>query len=92
MMRKIPLLLTISFPGAAGMAVFGYYALQDWGQLQQDNTTYKTIAETSTDLAVLFKANAAQMTQRINLFADGTWFLLSAIFTSIGLHGFLTSK
>lgn len=54
------------------MAVFGYYALQDWRQLQQDYLAYKTVAETSTDLAVLFKANAGQMTQRINLFADGT--------------------
>ncbi|PZO20958.1 MAG: hypothetical protein DCF25_05790 [Leptolyngbya foveolarum] len=90
-MRKILLLLVISLPGAAGMAVFGYYALSDWGQLQ-DYLAYKTVAETSTDLAVLFKANAGQMTQRINLFADGTWFLLSSIFTSIGLHGFLVSK
>lgn len=71
-MRKILLLLVISLPGAADMAVFGYYALQDWRQLQQDYLAYKTVAETSTDLAVLFKANAGQMTQRINLFADGT--------------------
>ena len=91
-MKRILLLLIVSLPGTAGMAVFGYYALSDWGQLQQDYLAYKSLAETSTDLAALFKANAGQMTQRINLFADGTWFLLSAIFTSIGLHGFLVSK
>ena len=68
------------------------YALQDWGQLQPDYLAYQAIAPTSSDLSALFKANAAQMTQRINLFADGTWFLLSAIFTAIGLHGFLTSQ
>ena len=91
-MKRFFLLLVVSLPGAAGMAVFGYYALSDWGQLQQDYLNYQAIAATSTDLAALFKGNAAQMTQRINLFADGTWFLLSAIFTSVGLHGFLASK
>ena len=67
-MRKISLLLIISLPEAAGMSVFGYYALSDWGQLQQDYLTYKAVAETSTDLAALFKANAGQMTQRSLLF------------------------
>lgn len=81
------LLLLIVVPGVAGMAIFGYYALSDWGQLQQDYLAYQATAANSTDLAVLFKGNAAQMTQRINLFADGTWFLLSGIFAAIGLHG-----
>jgi hypothetical protein len=42
-------------------------------------------------MPTLFKANAAQMTQRINLFADGTWTLLSGILAAIGLHGWLIS-
>lgn len=83
------LLFLVVIPGIAGMTIFGYYALSDWGQLQQDYIAYQTTAATSTDLVILFKGNAAQMTQRINLFADGTWFLLSAIFAAIGLHGFL---
>ena len=92
-MTKIVLLLAlVVIPGVAGMSIFGYYALQDWGQLQQDYVAYQAIAATSSDLSALFKANAGQMTQRINLFADGTWFLLSAIFTAIGLRGSLTAK
>ena len=91
-MKKILLLLLIVVPGCGGIAVFGYFALQDWGQLQQDYLAYKDIASTSSDLATLFKANSGQMTQRINLFADGTWFLLSSLIAAIGLHGFLTAK
>jgi hypothetical protein len=84
-MKRSLLPLLIMIPGISGMIVFGHYALQDWAQLQQDYSAYKSLAATSSDLAALFKANAAQSIQRINLFADGTWFLLTAIITSIGL-------
>jgi hypothetical protein len=84
-MKRSLLPFLIIIPGVAGMSVFGYYALQDWGQLQQDYVAYQALAATSSDLAALFKAHAAQNIQRINLFADGTWFLLTAIFTAIGI-------
>jgi hypothetical protein len=84
-MKRNLLPLLIIIPGIAGMIVFGHYALQDWAQLQQAYAAYKSLADTSSDLAALFKANAAQSIQRINLFADGTWFLLTAIITAIGL-------
>ncbi|MBE9063625.1 hypothetical protein [cf. Phormidesmis sp. LEGE 11477] len=93
MIKKTLLLSLIVIPGIAGMAIFGYYALQDWGQLQLDYKAYQAVTKIGTiGIETIFKANAAQMIQRINLFADGTWFLLSAIFSSIGLHGFLTSN
>jgi hypothetical protein len=90
-MKKKFLFLLIIVPGIAGIIVFGFFALQDWGQLQAVYSIQKKVAATSSDLPTLFKANASQMIQRINLFADGTWTLLSAILAGIGLHGFLTS-
>ncbi|NJM76343.1 MAG: hypothetical protein HC852_11835 [Acaryochloridaceae cyanobacterium RU_4_10] len=90
-MKKKFLFFLIIVPGIGGIVVFGSSALQDWGQLQEVYSNYKKVAATSSDLSILFKANASQMIQRINLFADGTWTLLSAILAGIGLHGFLTS-
>ncbi len=87
-MRLALLLLLTVVPGVAGVAIFGYYALQDWGKLLIDYTAYKQVAQSSTDLTVIVKADAAQNIHRINLFADGVWTLLSAILGAIGLHGF----
>ncbi|PZD74916.1 hypothetical protein C1752_00641 [Acaryochloris thomasi RCC1774] len=89
-MKKVLLALLLIVPGIAGMAVFGHYALQDWDQLQQDYAEFKRVVVATSDLSTLFKANAAQTTQRINLFADGTWTLLSSLLAAIGLHGLLT--
>lgn len=88
-MRNMLLIVLIIVPGIAGMAVFGHYALQDWDQLQLDYAAFKRVAAATSELSLLFEANAAQMTQRINLFADGTWTLLSSILAAIGLHGLL---
>jgi uncharacterized membrane protein (Fun14 family) len=87
-MRLALLLLLTVVPGVTGVAIFGYYALQDWGKLLIDYQAYKLVAQSSTDLAVIIKAEAAQNIHRINLFADGVWTLLSAILGAIGLHGF----
>jgi hypothetical protein len=90
-MKKKFLFLLIIVPGIAGIIIFGHFAIEDWGQLQEVYSIYKKIVATSSDLPTLFKANASQMIQRINLFADGTWTLLSAILAGIGFHGFLSS-
>jgi mannose-1-phosphate guanylyltransferase len=87
-MRLAILLLLTVVPGIAGVVGFGYGALQDWDQLQIDYKAYQQVAQSSVDLAVLMKAEAAQNIHRINLFADGVWVLLSAILGAIGLHGF----
>ncbi|MBX2865338.1 MAG: hypothetical protein KTR27_17445 [Leptolyngbyaceae cyanobacterium MAG.088] len=74
-------------PGVAGVCIFGHYALQDWAGLQLAYQEYKRVIDSSTDMSTLFVAQSQQNIQRINLFADGTWTLLSAIFAAIGLHG-----
>ncbi|MGB7414479.1 MAG: hypothetical protein WA902_09750 [Thermosynechococcaceae cyanobacterium] len=89
-MKTALLIVLIIIPGIAGVAIFGHYALSDWDQLQRDYDAMKQVVATTSDLSALFKANSAQMTQRINLFADGTWTLLSGILAAIGFHGLLT--
>lgn len=89
-MKKVLLIVLLVVPGIAGMSIFGHYALQDWVQLQQDYAEFKRVVVATSDLSMLFKAHAAQAIQRINLFADGTWTLLSSLLAGIGLHGLLT--
>jgi hypothetical protein len=86
-MKLALLLLLTVVPGVAGVAVFGYYALQDWDALQLDYSEFKRVVQSSADLSTLFKAEAAQNIHRVNLFADGVWALLSAILGAIGIHG-----
>ena len=80
------LVLTV-IPGLTGVFVFGYFALQDWGQLQRDYSYFTALVEQSSTLEALFVAEAQQNVHRINLMADGIWTLLSAILAAIGLHG-----
>lgn len=86
-MRKALLLILVVAPGVAGIAIFGHYALKDWDGLQIAYREYKRVLDSSPDLQALFIAEAQQNIQRINLFADGTWTLLSAILAAIGIHG-----
>ncbi|WP_299414899.1 hypothetical protein [Acaryochloris sp. IP29b_bin.148] len=90
MKRRKFLFLIIIIPGIAGVVIFGNSALTDWEQLKIDYRAYKEVLQRTNDLAILFKAEAAQNIQRINLFADGVWTLLSGILAAIGLHGWLT--
>lgn len=85
------LFLIIIIPGIAGVAIFGHFALSDWDQLRVDYQGFKDIVNSTNDLPTLFKSEAAQNIQRINLFADGVWTLLSAILAAIGLHGLLSN-
>ncbi len=84
--RVILLVLTV-IPGLTGVFVFGYFALQDWDQLQREYRYFTALIEQSSTLEALFVAEAQQNVQRINLMADGIWTLLSAILSAIGLHG-----
>lgn len=90
--KKHLLILVVVGPGVLGVLVFGKTALQDWAQLKIAASEYKKAATVSSDLAELFKLNTVQTTQRINLFADGTWTLLSAILAAIGFHGLWGGK
>ncbi|MEM9266526.1 MAG: hypothetical protein AAGA46_13475 [Cyanobacteria bacterium P01_F01_bin.13] len=91
-MRKVLLILIILIPGVAGAVIFGHYALQDWSSLQMAYQEYKRVIDSSTDMSALFIAQSQQNIQRINLFADGVWTLLSMIFAAIGLHGLCISR
>lgn len=81
------LLLLTTVPGTVGVMAFGYYALQDWDQLQKDYDYFVAVIEQTSTLEALFVAEAQQNIHRINLAADGIWTLLSAILAAIGLHG-----
>ncbi len=84
---RIILLVLVVIPGLTGVFVFGYFALQDWDQLQRDYGYFSALVEQPASLEALFVAEAQQNVQRINLMADGIWTLLSAILAAIGLHG-----
>ncbi|NJL56095.1 hypothetical protein HC928_13620 [bacterium] len=90
-MRYTMLALLIILPGATGIAIFSHFALIDWNALQETYQSYEAIAQSSSDLPTLFKAEAQQNIHRINLFAEGVWALLSAILVAIGIHGVFTS-
>ncbi|PPT08251.1 hypothetical protein CKA32_005717 [Geitlerinema sp. FC II] len=81
----LPILLAI-VPGVAGVCIFGYYAFVDWDALQKAYDRFSEVVATSSDLSLLFVAEAQQNIHRVNLFADGVWTLLSAILAAIGLH------
>lgn len=89
---QVILLMFTTLPGMAGVAVFGFFALQDWDQLQLDYNNFKTLIDQSSNFEALFVAEAQQNIHRINLMADGIWTLLSAILAAIGLHGVTQSR
>lgn len=89
-MRRNLLFLIVIIPGIAGVVIFGHFALTDWAQLQIDYRAYEEVLQKTDDLSTLFRAESAQNIQRINLFADGVWALLSGILAAIGLHGLLS--
>ncbi len=86
MLRRIALVILLILPGLFGVAVFGYYALQDWSHLQVAYKQYETAARSGSLRSVTLAFNA-QSIHRINLFAEGVWTLLAAILAGIGTHG-----
>jgi len=87
MLRPSLLIVLVVIPGLLGCCVFGYFALIDWDALQKAYGYFDRVAQANAGLETLFVAEARQNIHRINLFAEGVWFLLSAIIASIGLHG-----
>jgi len=45
------------------------------------------VSASEADLREVFVAWAAQDIHRVNLAADGTWFLLGALLMGLGVHG-----
>ena len=91
-MRQLLLLLLTVVPGVAGVVIFGYFALKDWDSLQIAYREYARVIVESSDISALFVAEAQQNIHRINLFADGTWTLLTSILAAIGIHGFCSKQ
>ncbi|MGF1523114.1 MAG: hypothetical protein ACFBSF_12435 [Leptolyngbyaceae cyanobacterium] len=91
-MGRIVLTFGLILPGAIGAAIFGYYALIDWDALQKAQVAFELAAQQSAGLNTLFVRATQQNIHRINLFAEGVWFLLSTIVIAIGLHGFCTAS
>ena len=86
-MRQLILLLGLVVPGVFCFVCCLYYALQDWAALQRAYGEFARVAVSSSDMRVLFVAEARQNIHRINLFADVVWALLGAIVAAIGIHG-----
>lgn len=89
-MAKISLAILLVIPGVVGAVIFGFYALIDWAALQEAYQQFDLAQQQSADMNVLFVRATQQNIHRINLFAEGVWFLLSAIVAAIGLHGIFT--
>ena len=81
------LFIFLVLPGAFCFAFCMYFALKDWAALQNAYANFAHVAATSSDMSLLFVAEAKQNIHRINLFADGVWALLGAIVAAIGIHG-----
>lgn len=86
-MGKVGLAIVLVVPGALGAAVFGFYAWVDWAALQQAYQQFEAAVQQSADLNTLLARATQQNIHRINVFAEGVWFLLSVIIAAIGLHG-----
>lgn len=88
----LPLLLVV-LAGAAGVAVFGYWALVDWAELREAYPRLVTVAaDRESSVKTIVVADAQQNIHRINVFAEGVWALLSAILAAIGLHGLYAGR
>ena len=72
--------------GVAGVLLFGYYTFVDFALLRGAYAHLLKLTPASSVQAILL-AEAQQNAHRINVFADGTWTLLSAILIGVGLNG-----
>jgi hypothetical protein len=84
------MLFVMAALGLVEVAFFGYFTLQDWAALQKNYAQFARLTPQSSVAAILL-ADARQNIHRIN-FADGTWTLLCAIITAIGVHGLAVTK
>lgn len=91
-MRQRILFLVLVVPGGFCFAFCMYYALQDYAALLKTYAAFARAAGYSTDMSVLFVAEARQNIHRINVFADVVWALLGAIVAAIGIHGLCTNS
>jgi preprotein translocase subunit SecG len=91
-MSRTVLWLVVILPGLAGIVVFGIFALIDWAALQAAYAHFERVASGHPAVAPLLAAEAKQDIHRLNLFAEGVWTLLSAIYMAVGIHGLVLLK
>ena len=77
--------------GLCGAIFFGYYTLVDFALLREAYAHLLKLTPAASIQTILL-AEARHNAHRINVFADGTWTLLSAILAAIGLHGLAVLK
>jgi len=88
--RAVGFLLLLLLPGIIGMGLFGRLALSEYHELIGAYERLETLSRAADPtLESIIVANAIQHGHRMNVFAAGTWALLSAIIACIGLHGLL---
>ena len=77
--------------GVAGVLLFGYYTFVDFALLRGAYAQLLKLTPASPVQAILL-VEAQQNAHRINVFADGTWTLLSAILVAVSLNGLAVLK
>ena len=87
---RIIFYLIIAF-GLAGVLLCGYYTFVDFAMLRGAYAHLLKLTQSSSIQQILL-AQAQENAHRINVFADGTWTLLSAILIAIGLNGLVNLK
>jgi len=89
MKKLFSLFFLFSFWG--GLIVAGvclYYSLLDWQKLQPADAVLRSLSVNSPQNQVII-AEARQNVHRINIFAQGVWFLLGLIWATLGAIGWL---
>jgi hypothetical protein len=92
MMRTVVLILLLVVPGVIGFLVFGIFAAIDYVALQSAYASFTRVAQNLPSTSALIAAEAVQNIHRINVFAEGVWALLCAIYAAIGLHGLCVNR
>ena len=72
--------------GMGSFLLCGYFTFVDFAMLRGAYAHLLKLTPSSSVQAILL-AEAQQNAHRINVFADGTWTLLSAIIAALGLNG-----
>lgn len=89
--RAVGFCLLLIVPGIIGMGLFGRLALTEYHELIGAYDRLEALTRTADPtLESVIVANAIQHGHRLNVFAAGTWALLSAIVACLGLHGLLS--
>ena len=77
--------------GLGSFLLCGYYTFVDFALLRGAYVHLLKLTPSSSVQMILL-AEAQQNAHRINVFADGTWTLLSAIIIALGLNGLVNLK